>query len=848
MSKDTTAVTDDVIAAEEAKKPGTRLPGWAFDLAVTLVLFVLASLVGCRHISQSAGRPSFYQEYFAAAVAEGCGMGFTNLNAAAVPAFDEFLKTTRDSVSCADVARAPASPPSFFQIGHRYLMGAIALVWRVRGAVSWSGLAPLFGILFGATVAMGYAIGRIVFGRVLSSAIALALMFSAINLGLMPLLRDYAKAPFFLGTLALLGVMVKGSPKRLVPTALLSLALGAVVGIGLGFRTDLLICVPACVFALVVFMPGPVRKTLAMRLLAAALFTAAFSATGLPLLLRAMKGGGATAHVSLLGMATTFNPALGVDGTYYEWVDRYNDTHVNALVNMYSQWKSNTTAPVVVQTPRYEALAREYFMTVARHFPADMFARACGAVVRVIDLPVTGMPNQFYLDPNEQPLGITDPRMVALYERWHGFLARWLTGVPLLCTLATLTLLAARRLRYALFVTFVILYFGAYTVLQFSLRHTFHLEIIGIWMCAFIAHALFVVARDVRVRRQGGGAVAFDYGRWQPALIYGLVLVLAPAAALVMLRMYQAGHVRELMREYLYAPMTPLKYQVEPGSSSDRVLLRLEGVGEGAGVPAGEVRGDYLVVKLHENHPSSLLIFKDRAIASPAWNQTTMVGVSMPVGRTRNYPSSLSHFFFPAYTGPESVFRGVEIPQNTMPSLEGVYRIDRSSRLPLLLFLSLRSDWESRPAWQRLIGPDLRHRVVAFDDTDPRVLNAAPDEELTPANLAAVGPLASRRGGDVVIHGIVDTRNGDFLHYETRTVWPGAAFVLEGRMAFGCADVMVQASGRYIATTVKEPGPFRVVTQVPDGGNYSVVVANTACPGPNDFVITRAGWVDPPKP
>ena len=44
-------------------------------------------------------------------------------------------------------------------------MTMVAVAWMVLG-ISWSGLAPLFGVLYGLTTALAYANFRLIVGRV----------------------------------------------------------------------------------------------------------------------------------------------------------------------------------------------------------------------------------------------------------------------------------------------------------------------------------------------------------------------------------------------------------------------------------------------------------------------------------------------------------------------------------------------------------------------------------------------------------------------------------------------------------------------------------------------------------
>jgi hypothetical protein len=625
---------------------------------------------------------------------------------------------------------------------------------------------------------------------------------------------------------------------------LLAALTGLVVGFGIGFRSDLLVCVPAAVFCIAAFLPGEFRRTWKLRLAAAALFFAVFLLPSWPIL-RAMRNGGAnSAHVSLLGFTAPFDKALGIDSPFYAWGYSYNDTHVISLIDMYSNWSAGNTKPLGEGTAEYDRYGREYLIRIVRHFPADMLTRAYGAIMRVLDLPVSGMPNHLYLDPNQQPIGIANPSMLSHYLRWHGLLVHYAHGLPALCAIATLLLLAARSIRQALFLAFVIGYFGAYAILQFSLRHVFHLEIIGLWVMAFVASALWWLARAIYRRRRGEVIDDAQFAGWRRSLVFGLALFAVTVVVLQVVRRYQDSHIHDLLPQYAGAPMERLSYHTEPGSSTDRLLLRLDGVGSSATIEPGTMRFDYIVLQLREDHPVSLVLFRQKPIASPVWNTTEQVDIPMPAALTNSYPTDVSKFFFAAYTGPESSFEGIEVPMNTLQSLEGVYRIDPSANLPLLLWMTLRPDWERRPAHQRLIGPELRHTALAFHDTPPAVVRRSPDVVMTADDLATTGPLAAPHGQAIDVKGIVSAANADFFHYKPHHAARGSAFVLEGSMRYGCVTAIVMTQGQFIPVTVHNPGPFRIVTAVPVEGDYTVVVANTECNGPNDFTVTRAGWIE----
>src|SRR5205823_612693 len=110
----------------------------------------------------------------------------------------------------------------------------------------------------------------------LSIAATFALLVSANHLGFLPYLRDYAKAPFILALMLIMARMAIGplSGKRLLGYAV---AFGAVLGIGFGFRNDLLINVPPFLAVVAFCLPGRLRDNLALKAGAVAVAAATFA-------------------------------------------------------------------------------------------------------------------------------------------------------------------------------------------------------------------------------------------------------------------------------------------------------------------------------------------------------------------------------------------------------------------------------------------------------------------------------------------------------------------------------------------------------------------------------------------
>lgn len=811
-------------------------PSWfgRIDWIIAAVLFVAGTILGTQHILHSATRPSFYQEYFAPAVAAGCGMGFVTVTDTHVSSLGRFVAGEIDSISCDEVRKSPSLPVSAWHTMHRYQMGAAGLIWRIRGEVSWRGLAPLFGLLFGLTLPISYAIARILLQRWLALAVALVLLVSPLHLGVLPLLRDYSKAPFFLGIIMMIGICVR-SRLTFRGALLAAAAAGVIAGLGFGFRTDVLVCVPPMLFALFALVAGPWRETWKQRLLAPVVFLVVFILVALPPL-RGTSEAGANAHVTLLGFSTPFDAALGIDRPFYDWAYAYNDTHINALLSGYSNWKDGNTKPYQTNTQPYEKSGNEYLVAMARNFPADILTRAYAAVLRTLELPATGLANKLYLDPNQHAIGFTSVETVGRYLTLHRALQLLTSGGAafVLFTLASVLIIAARSVRVALGVAFVVLYFCAYTFLQFSLRHVFHLEIFGWLAAAFVLQSVVVAVRAWR-RRDDAVLASLD---WKPVLGLALVTAIVPATVLYALRAYQDGHVRELIAKYLAAEKEPVAYSIVNGSSTDRVLLRIEQ----EPAPVGTMRLDYLVFEVRNDRPSSPLLFRNKAILSPAWDQTRTVFAMRPPSFTDAYPSDITRYFFPAYSGPESVFEGMELSRDAVSSVAGIYRIKRTAELPLLLWLTLHPDWRDRPQHQSLVRAELRNTVRLYHDAPAPARGFA--EELSTSGIPLGKVVRETGGSSARVHGFIDAAGVTLLQYPAKEVRRGAAFVVEGTNHYGCITPILSGNA-FLAVSSRQPGPFRFEIPVPADGTYTPIIANLECFGPNDFSISRAGWTEP---
>src|SRR5581483_3194077 len=340
----------------------------------------------------------------------------------------------------------------------RYLLTMVAIAWRVLG-ISWSGLWPLFGVLFGATTVLAYGLGRLIVGRIAAAACGLALSVSPLQLANLPNLRDYAKAPFTLALLALLVALVI-RPRRARDVLLIALAYGMVLGIGYGFRTDLLVDIPPFLIAVVCFLPGGLLRNAALKAGAVACFAIGFVAAGWPIISTVVGSGGCQWHVALLGLSSPFDAALDVHGGSYGWGHLYNDNYLWAAVSNDATRFRPDLGYIEYCSHEYDVASWDYYRRILLTFPADMMTRAYASALHVVSLPFARL----------GALRVIGPLLASAFVVAAG------TG--------------GRRLAW--FAVFVIVYFAGYPALQFQPRHYFPFEVIGWLMLAWAIERIAV--------------------------------------------------------------------------------------------------------------------------------------------------------------------------------------------------------------------------------------------------------------------------------------------------------------------------------------------------------------------
>lgn len=642
-----------------------RILSWPVsrETLIVVALFGAAYLIGRDYTdaSRRAGRiPEFYQSYFEPAVLMACGHGFV-LTRDRPPALDDFLARRADAFDCAALPQPLATTEQgLYQYAWFYLMRAVGVTWSVVG-VSWSGLAPLHGVLFATTIVAVYGIARVMVPWSVALGCAIAVMLSTLHLLNLPHLRDYAKAPFVLLLILLLVHLVRWP---LAPRVLLGLAAlyGVVLGIGYGFRTDLLANIPVFVVTLLFFTAGGVLRNWKWKLVAVATCAVAFVATSWPTLSYVVRRGGCQWHVVLLGLDTSFNDALGVKTPFYQWGSAYADEYVHTTLSSFVN-RLHGARHLEYCSSEYDRASWAYLNSVLRTVPADFATRALASTIQVLDLPAPwpGAPLAGFLDG---------------FYRWREFVLRHAAGIPLVAGLLALIIIGAVDRRLGLFAAFFVAYFGGYPSLQFANRHFFHLEFLGWLAIGFVA---WQALRAIRTRP--------DRGFVRNAVAFSALLVAIVAAPLLLLRAYQQGAVDRLTREYLLAPRSPLA--VASSADGHTVMVPPEAL---ANIERDPMQGTYLEVRIDvDTCPQAVAIATRYQAPERVW------GFSRPLRMTPD-GTAPERIMLPVYR----YFKGFDLGDTPASCIAGVSRIPSLERRPVLPVLTLPRDWDRLPAHQQL--------------------------------------------------------------------------------------------------------------------------------------------------
>ena len=810
---------------------------------IALLIFAFGVAIGAvyrKAYFDSDGLQDLPMREFGTAVAMACGRGFVNPGYQLTPALDEFLTERRDRLSCADLpAISRPEPLNVTQRLYRYLMVAAGLVWRVTG-VSWRGLTPLYAMAYGLTLTAAYGIFRLGLGRVASAAASAALAVSAVHLQHLPFLRDYAKAPFMLAAMLIMGrlAIAAWSSRRALWYAA---AFGVVLGIGFGFRNDLLILIVPWLIVVFLGTPGPLRANLAIKTSCIAVSAATFAIAAWPIL-AAYAGGSNTGHVALLGLMSPFDGPMGIAGSIYDAGYVYLDGYASALIRSFAQRQYGET--VVFYARDYDRAAVAYLLTIARHFPADMLARAYGSMTTVLELPFAAGAHVSYV-----PFGARGNVILNFYAGQARVL-QLVNGLGGLMTAATLVTIGARSIRAAIVLLVLLVYFAGYPALQFHVRHYFHLEFIGWFALAFLLERVVMLVRERKT---------LSWPTAKPAVVRGAAFLVAAsvlfAGTLAVLRAYQTPHARRLLRdEYLAADRETIDTAVVPASTPGRVLFATRNLWPER--PGDDrLASSYLLAEFSPDHCDAIelpaTLRYDAKDVSADFSHDIAVRVPRGSGPTR--------VMAPVFEVPGwSRFAGIEVPARERGCLVGVYRV-KPDRVPqVLLDVNAPPRWEHARLYQTLSawesasdGEDALPRLYAPSAGYALRIDARPTPfPVTGSRVEYRSDIVRAEApGTLHIAGHPDRPRSLLLALRDQPLPAGSIVVVRGEIRRGGIRVELSRDAAFVdGVEVVARGAFEAEVPVAATGRYTVSLANRVAGGWLEdhgpaWLVRLFGWI-----
>lgn len=665
-----------------------------WDLADGILCAAFAALgvtLACLLILQ-IGSAFFYQAFTPEALMWACGHGFRHPLTLSAQMVDFLVQRRLASFDCSSIpADITSGPLGFFFRSQPYLSWAVAGLWRLLGPRQ-TAILPLVGVL-GAAYATGcFVLARLFFGRGLAAIAALGLTLSPVAIGMVFMLRDYSKGPFFLWSIVLLLLAVRADTGR--RAALFTAAAGATAGLGYGFRADLAIMLPIGL----VFLLVAARLRAGGRAGMLASYVAGYFVLAAPIL--AIGNGGNVGTLIMQGATEPFRAFLELRPAPYSLGQKYSDELTLSGVAAserprHPDWDAREPAPYYGFSQAF-ADSLSNLLEWAPNFPADFAAQAIKGMGWILGFPALVAVSRGEPDPGSAL------RLASGLVHWQEpvyalFGQKWMPFVGLAGVLAWLSRVAARNLREAWGLAVLLLALAAYPCIQFSTRHIFYLEFI--W--AFATLSLPAAVWEWRRLRTVLPRVALV-----AAAVLGSV-----ALAYAGLARIQQQRLITTFSDLLRQPRETVALQRETQSDGS-VLLRVPVPSSQAAIVAGppDSMTPHIAEVGAENDVRAgaermILVMGgseclDRA-AALGLRYDHRPGIWQPLdGTLTARPGDI--VVFPAFYRATQSFAGVVLPPADAECSVRLDRVPLSNDLPAVLTAVLPPDWKSLPLVKRL--------------------------------------------------------------------------------------------------------------------------------------------------
>jgi hypothetical protein len=651
------------------------------------------------------GYTHFYQANTPESVMWACGYGLNYPTTVPAP-LEDFLKGARHSLECSDLGPVEiAGPATYFALGQIYLTWGSAILWRTFD-IDYRSLAPLVFVLMGAYGAGVYALSRLFLGRTLSAIGAITLILSPVALSMILVLRDFSKAPFFIWTIVLLLCALRADSLRGV-TANAGIA-GIVLGLGFGFRSDLMVLLPIGVVMLVIGANGgsvSLTRRSGVAAAAVALFVCAALLVSAPVWMRSgpvAKGGGWV----IQGASETFRSAQGLHPAAYALGWFYSDELTLSTIAVTAResdpgWDAREiAADPMTEITQAGAVSTDYLMSWADLFAADFIAQAIKAGGWVLGLPALAS-KENAITARPIPKSPLTSQLGNAFGKVYGYVATpWIILVSGSGLLVLLFRVFLRSRAEALALTVLLTFLMTYPGIQFAVRHLFHLEFIWVIATLSLLTSLPTLLRS--------------YREIPVFAAYCAVSILVGAGAYLAAILYQQDRLSQELARLIELPRASVPSS-ETAWQDDGRLLVVEIPPEHAPLVRGPK--DSLVPSWpFKGLRSDVRAAADRMIVTVSGQACPMRELDLLIkyahtestwqpfdARLRPVTPPTADrvsFVFPAFYRPSQWLQGIILQKRSASCMVKIERILGHSRLPLMLIVGFDGDAPAGPLYK----------------------------------------------------------------------------------------------------------------------------------------------------
>lgn len=676
------------------------------DSTIAIVFFALSFYVaysGMTEYRKTGGQYiQFYQSNFAPAVTLACGKGFATYSIAAnsgqeklKPLYD-FLNLKRDRLDCSELPDLPVNnnPPQKIWF---YLIHATAMLWKITG-VSWPAVDILVGILYAISITACYGLFRLGMGRLIAIPSTLLLCGSSLQLSYLPWLRDYGKAPFLLVVLFLLGLLVT-TPFKKTSLFIMTALCGIIIGVGYGFRSDMLITIPPVILTILFFIPGKTFANFPKKIASLGIFLTTFCVVAFPILTSNLNSGSCTFDNIIEGLMPQFSSTLMVNlSPIYEIGHQYSDLLAYAIIgthadhflglNLDQSFSSIYETHCTYCSPAYDSAGRSLFNHLVNFFPADFLIRGYAAANQVLNL---GFISQHHIVLPPPTHFVT-----SIYQQSRPYLALFQNLGISLSLLATF-LIGIFNLRIAFFLLLGVVYFSFYPMVQFHPRHFFQLEFISLWVLGFLIYQSFRIFQAKKLIKHLQGHLlsrCFYSGTLIISVVFmGLLL-------LNISRQLQMKNIKNLVTTYENSEKSLLTKTVKDTDNNNSLVTVNLWDWDKDKISKEFTTAKMLLIefdgKTCSNNNVDLTIEYDfiGADAGYHFNKKDSVPIS---------PGEKTIVYTPIFASKYFRFKGINVPKNQTECVGNLYQVTgKIDNHPLWLFLKLPPNWQEQSLYQTL--------------------------------------------------------------------------------------------------------------------------------------------------